>query len=52
MYARNTSRGAPKKGGPRQVPHSPPRKQTNDCVYLHKILLQTALMYMFLVSAW
>ena len=28
IYARNTSRGAPKRGGPRQVPRSPPLKHT------------------------
>jgi len=28
IYAHNTSRGAPKKGGPRQVPRSPPLKHT------------------------
>jgi len=28
MYARNTSRGAPKKWGPRHVPRSPPLKHT------------------------
>jgi len=28
IYARNTSRGAPKKGGARQVPRSPPFKHT------------------------
>jgi len=28
IYARNTSRGPPKRGGPRQVPRSPPLKHT------------------------
>jgi len=28
IYTRNTSRGAPKEGGPRQVPRSPPLKHT------------------------
>ena len=28
---RNTSRGAPKKGGPRQVPRSPSFKHTTAC---------------------
>jgi len=30
MYAHNTSRGALKKGGPRQVPRLPPFKHTTD----------------------
>ena len=40
MYARNTPRGAPKKGGPRQVPRSPPLKHTTGYKYL--ILFPTA----------
>jgi len=28
IYTRNTSRGPPKRGGPRKVPHSPPLKNT------------------------
>jgi len=28
IYAHNTSRGAPERGGPKQVPRSPPLKHT------------------------
>jgi len=31
IYTGNTSQGAPKKGGPRQVPRSPPLKHTTAC---------------------
>ena len=35
IYARNISRGAPKKGGPRQVPRSPPLKHTTGREAIH-----------------
>ena len=38
MYARNTSRGAPNKGGPRQVPRSPPFKHTTGCSNMAHLL--------------
>ena len=34
IYARNTSRGAPKKGGPRQVPRSPSLKHTTGHTFI------------------
>ena len=41
IYMRNTSRGAPKRGGPRQVPRSPPLKHTT--VYEYHSLLEAPL---------
>ena len=38
FYARNTSRGAHKKGCPRQVPHSPPLKLTTVYDTLRNVL--------------
>jgi len=35
MYALNTSREAPKKGGPRQVPRLPPLKHTTGRITEH-----------------
>ena len=37
IYARSTWRGAPNKGGPRQVPRSPPLKHTTGCHIDHPL---------------
>jgi len=45
MYARNTSRQPPKRGGMRQVPRSPPLKHITDYANLLQHTSQTALLH-------